>query len=993
MNIEENNLETLSLIVRRLEKENEKLKKKLIEANIPFEDESENIIENEIEKENYDIAQGDRIENRFITEDMARKFFSIFWGREDMFAMRGKNGGYFLQCDNRWNNVCPKNSDKNYKCNECKNSKYTKLTLKKIMNHLCGYKEDSSDVIGIYPLLADNTCRFIVFDFDNHEKDEKNSPSNDNDINKLKEVMDEVNALRIVCKKNNIETLVERSRSGRGVHVWIIFKKPIAASKARNFGMLLLESGMNKVNFKNFKYYDRLFPMQDSSNGPGNLIALPLQGQALKNGNSAFVDENYNAYPDQWKYLFENVKKLTEEDIDKYIIKWKVELNSNNTLPGCININEKVEKPWRKKDGFIKSDVIGKLHIKLADGIYVETLNIMPRLQNKIRSMAAIDNPEYYKNKRLGYSNYNEYSALYLGKDIDGYIKLPRGLFEQVIEECKKADIEYDIVDERQKGKPIKVKFNGTLKTKQDLAAQKLLENSDGVLSAATAFGKTVVCSYLIGARKVNTLILLQSKDLLNQWIDELNKFLIIDEDLPTYETKTGRKKQRESCIGFLHGSKNALTGIIDVAMVGSMYSKGKFNEKINDYGMIIMDECHHVASQTGIELMQKIDAKYVYGVSATPKRGDNLDKFIFMLLGPMRHKFTAKERNEMQDMKHYFVPRFTRAVDSYESKTDINKAYNLISNSLNRNEMIIDDVKKSLENNQNPVILTKFKEHAKYFYDELKKEIKNVFILYGDNTDKENIEVVRRMKELPIDENVVLVATGQKIGEGFDYPRLDTLMLASPVSFEGRLTQYIGRISRDYKGKKAIYVYDYIDSHIKVFEKMYSKRLSTYKKIGLTLLDNSKEDNTILFEEDINSIYNYDNYIERFEQDIISAKDKIVIASPNIIEEKINRILELTKTLLEKNVKITIVTSMPDSLMFGNSEVCYELIYKLRNSGIHVVEKDDFYECYAVIDNDIVWHGGINLLGKEDIFNNLIRIKDNKIAEELLEITFGNIK
>ena len=273
-----------------------------------------------------------------------------------------------------------------------------------------------------------------------------------------------------------------------------------------------------------------------------------------------------------------------------------------------------------------------------------------------------------------------------------------------------------------------------------------------------------------------------------------------------------GRKKKRSSVIGVLHGNKNTLTGIIDVAMVGSMYSRGKFNERINSYGMVIMDECHHAASNTSMELLQKINAKYVYGVSATPKRGDSLDRIIYMLLGPLRHRFTALERAKEQGIGHYFVPRYTRVVDTAESKDNINKAYNLISTSKVRNEMIADDVITCVARKQTPVILTRFKEHAKLLHDALKEKADHVFLLYGDNSDKENAEIRVKLKQIPENESLILVATGQKIGEGFDFPRLDVLMLAAPVSFEGRLEQYVGRLNRDYVGKEAVYVYDYID-------------------------------------------------------------------------------------------------------------------------------------------------------------------------------------
>jgi len=538
----------------------------------------------------------------------------------------------------------------------------------------------------------------------------------------------------------------------------------------------------------------------------------------------------------------------------------------------------------------------------LSNGVYIDTLNLMPRIQNQIRSLAAFDNPEFYKNKRLGYSNYYNFSAVYLGKDIDGYIQVPRGLREKIMEECEKAGISVDVSDQREKGHPIRVSFKGDLRTQQELAAEKLLSHSDGVLSAATAFGKTVVCSYLIAERKVNTLILLQSKDLLNQWVDELNKFLEIKEEPPEYETKTGRKKKRESAIGILHGSKNTLTGIIDVAMVGSMYSKGKFNELINSYGMVIMDECHHAASNTSMELLQKINAKYVYGVSATPKRGDSLDKIIYMLLGPLRHRFTALERVQEQEIGHYFVPRYSRIVDNVESKENINKAYSLISTSKVRNEMIVKDVIACVARKQTPVILTRFNEHAKLLYHTLKNEADHVFLLYGDNSDRENADIRVRLKQIPQNETLILVATGQK-----------------------------------------------------------------------------------------NAIFDSGNYTEKFEQDIVEAEKMVVISSPDIRQDKIERFLFLMKGRQEAGVKATVITTDPEEVVYGSSDVCHELIRMMRQVGINVVIKQEVEERFAIIDDELVWHGGMNLLGKVDVWDNLMRIKNHQVAAELMEIALGS--
>ena len=977
MNIEAYNLDSLRKLIRDLQDENKRLKIQLEKANIAYE--SENLFEEKIEtNEEYDPDQGERILSKYITEDLVNKYFAMFWGRTDVYAKRGTKGGYFPQCNHRWKErICPKQRGEKINCEACGHREWTKLEPRKIIEHLLGSREDGADVLGIYPLLPDGTCRFLVFDFDNHEKGaEKTDFANDDE-----EWHEEVDALRRICESNGITPLVERSRSGRGAHVWIFFKKPVPASLARNFGFLLLDKGSASINLKSFHYYDRMYPSQDVASSIGNLIALPLQGQALKSGNSAFVDKNWNAYPDQWDILLNHTEKLSLEDIEEHMKKWQTELAEKKGIVSLEALQSR-PKPWKKKDGFVKSDVVGKMHIVLGDGIYVDTLNLMPRLQNQIRSMAAFYNPIFYKNKRLGYSNYYNFNAIYMGKDIDGYIRIPRGLRDNLCASCKEAGIEYEIIDHREKGRPIRVAFNGDLKTQQDLAAQRLLAFDHGVLSAATAFGKTVVCSYLIAERKVNTLILLQSKDLLEQWVDELNKFLIIDEEPPIYKTKSGREKRRNSVIGILHGNKNTLTGIIDVAMIGSIYSKGKFNEFINSYGMVLMDECHHCGSNTSIEVMQKVNARYIYGVSATPKRGDHLEKIIFMLLGPIRHSYTAKERAAEQGIGHYVYPRYTRVIDTNKSKTDINGAYALISTDSARNEMILEDTRACVKEGRTPVILTRYKEQAKYLYDHLQEDADNVFILYGDNSDKENREVRRRLKEVPKDQSMILVATGQKIGEGFDYPRLDTLMLAAPVSFSSRLEQYIGRLNRDYDGKTEVIVYDYVDSHIRDFDNMYAKRLRTYKRTGFQLMTNS-----VLSKQTANAIYDSGNYMDIFERDIVEAQKRIVVSSPELTQDKVERFIYLVKLRQEYGVDVTVITTEPQNLSYGSPEFCQRLMKEMQENGIHVIAKDEVIEHFAIIDDDLVWHGGMNLLGREDAWDNLMRIKSVSVAAELMEI------
>lgn len=496
--------------IQSLEKENRRLKNLLADAGIPYFDNEVNDGSNQ-----FDPNQGARIIPRDITETDAKMFFSMFWGRTDVYSKRTvkKSTGevnYYTQCHNFWKNGCPRKSGIRIKCHDCPKQAYKALKKEQIIDHLRGNSEDGTDVIGVFPLLTDDTCRFIVFDFDNHEKDaEKNDFANADD-----RWRDEVDSLRKIFAINGIDALVERSRSGRGAHLWIFFQKPIEARLARKFGNALLHKGAESVNLRSFRFYDRMLPMQDHlpKGGVGNLIALPLQGQALKEGNSAFIDEYWNAYPDQWEALLSR-KKLSRELIEEKIKEW-----TETTINGRDIFQEDGEKPWDRTRHFQKEDVEGTLHITLSNGVYVDTVNLQPRIQNQIRRMAAFSNPVFYKNQAMGLSNFENYRYIYLGSDEGGFIRVPRGILEKITEACEQSSIAYEIEDKRCSGQPIHVEFTGELKESQVPAAEKLLQHDNGILNAATAFGKTVVCCNVIAKRQVSTLILLQSSALIEQW-------------------------------------------------------------------------------------------------------------------------------------------------------------------------------------------------------------------------------------------------------------------------------------------------------------------------------------------------------------------------------------------------------------------------------------------------------------------------------------------
>lgn len=981
------NVTVLQKQLNDLQLENQILKYLLDQAGVPYKQSLLNWKATE-ENEAYDFEQGKRIIfPEKITEAMAIKFFARFWGRQDVYAKRSVNkdtgkAGYFPQCQNFWKSMCHRRLKTGVSCKKCEYYVYKQLTKEDVLAHLQGNSYNASDVIGVYPLMKNGTCRFLVFDFDNHEKNaEENDFANVDDT-----WIEEVEAMRSICTLNGIDPLVERSHSGRGAHIWIFFDKPILASLVRRFGTALLDKGAEQVNLKSFKYYDRMLPAQDKlpEDGIGNLIALPLQGQALRNGNSAFVDGNWNAYPNQWEVLWSK-PKLSQEFLELKMKDWSF---SADGLEGTDRADNK-EKPWDNSRKFEADDVDGKLGITLSNGVYIDNTNVKIALQNKIRRMAAISNPVYYKNQAIGTSNYDTSRWIYLGKDhLSGYIEIPRGLYGELIENIKQAGIGYVVEDERQAGRNINVEFKGELRKEQKSALEEMLKYDNGILYAATAFGKTVVCSAIIAEKKVNTLILLESSSLIEQCKEALEKFLDIAEEPPEYETKTGRVKIRKSVIGRLQGAHDSMTGIIDIAMVGSLFRKGKYHELLNEYGMIIVDECHHAASDTISNVLKEIKAKYIYGVTATPKRADGLEKINFMIIGPIRYSYTAKEKATAQGIEHLVYPRFTRTVVPRGVITDKmhpNDAYDIIHDNELRDEQIISDVKECVLQGRTPVVLSKYKDHSEKLYNRLKEYADYVFLMTGNNSKKEHKKILEQLQQVSEKETLILVATGSLIGEGFDYPRLDTLFMAMPISFRSVVEQYAGRLNRDYSGKDKVIVYDYVDSHIPMFDNMYAKRLRAYRQIGYEVCTGIKEE-----KQTANAIYDGDNYIETFHRDLLEADKNIIISSPVISGTKVYELIRFLKDKQIKGVEITIVTWNPDSYGFGDAGYWMQLHEDMRQAGFYMKTVEESCGHFAIVDQEIVWYGNINILSKAKLEDSIMRVHSIDIASELMELTFG---
>ena len=974
-------IKSLQSRIQALEDENRLLKERLEEAGVSYADIVSGDAEGVVEL--YDPDQGARIKKFDVTDKIASDFFMMFCrGRKDVYDLRytnpktGKNG-YYSQCFNRWDRGCHIQKKDGVRCKDCELRAYKPVTLPLIKAHMNGTDPNGNDVVAIYPMLENNLCQLLVFDFDNHAKGaEQEDYANIDDGWK-----EEINALRHICKNLDVDAAVERSRSGRGAHLWIFFKEMVPARLARRFGFALLEKGAESVNLKSFKYYDRMIPTQDAlpEGGLGNVIALPLQGMALKSGNSAFIDENWNAYEDQLNVLA-GTRRLTRQGIEDYLSLWY--------STGSTSEDNGTDAPWDKNSEIEAGSVKGVVRIVLADRIYIDSTGMSNKTKRQLRRMATFSNKQYFQNQAMDMPNYDESRFIYLGSDEGKYIVLPRGLREEILKKFDNAGISYKIEDKRTKGQELNISFRGELRESQIPAVETMLENETGILHAATAFGKTVVCCDMIARRGISTLILVDRADLMNQWIKRLEEFLDIDEELPEYQTKTGRTRKRKSLIGNLQGAHDTLTGIVDVAMIRSLKKKDGFHPKLKEYAQVYFDECHHAASDSAIEVLQEINAKYVYGVTATPKRGDGKEKINEFLLGPIRYRFTAKDRAEEQNINHLVYPRFTRTVKPHHlSKTPYgNDAYELIRNNDVRDEQIIRDVADCVQAGRTPVVLTKYVDHAKKLSERLKTYADRLILLTGANGTKARRAQVEELNKVDNSDSLILVGTGSLLGEGFDFPRLDTLFMATPVSGENVVEQYVGRLNRDYDGKENVIVYDYVDSHIPKFDKMYSARMKAYKKIGYELCVNMDGE-----KQKANAIYDIENYAETYWKDLEEANSAVVVSSPRLNNQKVDRIIKILGKRRELGVKVTIVTWHPDAYKYGKDDVRMELMERLRKAGFEIRLVEESCEHYAVIDNEIVWYGSVNLLSKEDAEDNLMRVCSKDIAAELLEMTFGS--
>ena len=740
-------------------------------------------------------------------------FRGMFAGRSDVFPVRWENrktgrSGYSPACSNEWaKGICGKPK---VKCGECPHQAFVPPSEDIIEKHLRGGDTRSGDfVAGVYPLLQDETCWFLAVDFD------KDSWA------------DDARALLSTCHAKGIAAALERSRSGNGGHVWIFFSEPVPARTARQMGSALITETMETRPEIGFSSYDRFFPSQDTMplGGFGNLIALPLQRKAREAGNSVFVDYDLRPYDDQWAYL-SSLPRLSADMV--FRIADEAELSGRVLGVRMPVDDEHADEPWkmppsrRGPSRRIEAAIPHSIRIVVADQVYVDRTGLPPALIAQLIRLAAFQNPEFYRAQAMRLPTFGKPRVVSCAELYPQHIALPRGCLDEVIDLIKSHGAVVDLEDLREIGTALSadVSFQGELRRPQSKAFDALVAHENGVLAATTAFGKTVVGAALIAHRARNTLILVHRRELLNQWVERLRTFLNID------------PKQ----IGIIGGGKRKPTGIIDVALIQSLVRKGEVADLVADYGHLIVDECHHLSAASFELVARRSKARYVLGLSATVARKDGHHPIIFMQCGPVRHRVDARVQAAERGIRHRVRDRSTKfelphSIASAE-RPSMPAIYAALAQDDGRNDLIFDDVLKSLEAKRSPIVLTERKDHLDYLEQRFSPFVKNLVVLRGGMSAKDR-KTANTALSVPDHDERLILATGRYIGEGFDDARLDTLFLTMPIAWKGTLAQYVGRLHREHDGKGDVLVVDYVDQTVPVLARMAAKRRAGYRALG----------------------------------------------------------------------------------------------------------------------------------------------------------------
>lgn len=804
--------------IARLEQEKQALIAALTAHQIPVPEGIENPVSRQLPKRK-PVYAGWQNENQ-MKADLSL-FFSLFRGRKDVYAAKGKKGNrYFPQCGNAFLKGCPKaDGDYRFNCFECENQAWKKLGTEALRRHFHNARGEGTAALAIYPRLPytpDPLCKLLVWTF--------KEDAAQTDLFKKEAFMRHADALEKICQDNGIFCLKERFFGG--ARIWIFFEKMIPVHQAREFARLLLMAGRLNVSVESFREMDWLQPDLDPGLKLGEAVALPLSAWFEKEGKYGFAGEDWKIVSDPMERL-RGAEPLSEQTIVEKIRTWKdLEQDQKMLLfrpePGDLLM---AGLPWDLDSG--------DFHLLLDRGIAIRKAGLSGKMCNQLRALGCYENPVWKENVRRGYSNRKTPQIIELFEEENAFIRLPRGLLSKLEEKVSEKNLQLErdhqeghlqlcIEDERSSGCPLPVSFSASLYPEQRPAFRALARHSNGILKAATGFGKTVISAALIAEHQVSTLIIVDKTDLAAQWEKELMQFLRVEEDLLTAELKaqieSGKLKGKRRggsdlpfWLGRMYGGKSSLSGLVDIVLSQSL-SRKMDSAFFNRYGMVIYDECHHAASETGQAILAAINSRYVYGVSATPERTDQLDRSILMSIGPIRYEYTEQDKADARNLYRHveFCPTSFKA--SQDEELTFSQLQNCLYEDEARNAQIVRDVRAVVKEGRTPMVLTQSRAHARCLKAMLDGAADHLFLLYGEQSLKENQEAVRAMKELSDDESMILIATGQKAGEGFSFSRLDTLFLTCPVASGPLLTQYTGRLDRPYPGKTELRVYDYAD-------------------------------------------------------------------------------------------------------------------------------------------------------------------------------------
>ena len=743
---------------------------------------------------------GEAESTKLSTAEKVVLFRQLFQGRTDVYPVRwaskstGKSG-YSPACANEWlAGVCEK---PRIKCSDCGHRLLIPLSDRVIYDHLAG-----KHTIGVYPLLPDDTCHFLAVDFDEDEW--------------------KADALAFVqsCHDLGVPVALEISRSGNGAHVWIFFASSVPARDARRLGSALISHTCSRTRQLKLNSYDRLFPNQDTmpKGGFGNLIALPLQKEPRENGCSVFVDSTLRPHSDQWAFLA-SLQPMAAHDIEPTILR---ATGGVHPLDVTFIDEEDHKEPWKRPSPStqkLTGPMPKSLTVTLANLIYFEKAQLPQSLANRLIRLAAFQNPEFYKAQAMRFAVWDKPRVIGCAENYPNHIALPRGCLDAVDELLLTNNIKCDVRDERYEGQAIDVTFAGTLRIDQEAAASAMLRHDAGVLCAPTAFGKTVTAAALIARRSVNTLILVHRNELLKQWQERLQSFLGVGKGV----------------IGVIGGGKAKPTGKIDIAVTQSLSRRGEVSSLVESYGHVIVDECHHVGAVSFDAILRRVKAKYVLGLTATPIRRDGQQPIVFMQCGPTRYTAaqSASAPHDLEVMPH----SIDRPIDLSE-QAGIQDVFRHLANDSARTDAIVDMVKGAFDQGRKILVLTERTEHLEAVANALLGKVPSFCVLHGRMSKKQRTKSIKELDDLPPTAARVLLATGKLVGEGFDHPPLDTLVLAMPISWKGTLQQYAGRLHREHANKTDVRIIDFVDTGHPALLRMWDKRQRGYRAMGYRITE-----------------------------------------------------------------------------------------------------------------------------------------------------------